>query len=365
MTAEPLLHRLREWGIERVYGGPNIPSETAALMASGHAKLTGGIGVCIAAPSRHLAAGLEDARIDRQPVVAIVESPVPGFECTDHVDLALRLARDRRIPVCLLPQGNHRYSNVLPTAVAHVFPHPDDLERAARLLDAGRRITLLVGQGARHAGDVLLRLADALGAAVVKTPRGWDAVPDDLPFVAGPEILAHSDTVLVIGAGLREMPRRTRVVQIDLEPSLDRPVDALLVGDCAYTVRVLLPLLTPKRNQWWRDRIQLPPNGFPLPEGAIVTCDSGDPTSLRLRAGMKCLLGVEGAAIPFALAARHVHPDRPIVAFARDGPMLLQDLRLMARLQASVSVIAESDFDLTAFADLLGLPSGVFSPVLT
>lgn len=352
---EPLLQRLREWGIVRVFGGPRIPAETAAFMAAGHAKLTGEIGACIGGGPR-LAAALEDARADRQPVLAIVDEPVPGFESTDHVDRAVRHARDGRVPVCLLPR-EQRYGRVVPGSRSHVYPLPEELEAAARLLDAGRRVAILAGQGARRAGDVLLRIAEVLGAGIVKTPKGRDVVPDDLPFIGGPELLAACDTLLVVGAKPREMPRRVRIVHVDLEPRLDRPVDALLVGDSGYTLRLLLPLLSCKRSAWWRERVQNPPDGFPLPDGAIVTCDSGDLPPMRFRAGMSFLPGMEGTAVPYAIAASLAQPDRPVLAFAADGPALLNDLRLVAELRSPVTVIVHSAFDYARFAEMLGLPA--------
>jgi pyruvate dehydrogenase (quinone) len=96
-VADFLLERLRDWGIRRVYGYPgdginaivgafrragNDPEsiqlrheEMAAFMACGHAKFTGDVGVCLATSGPgaiHLLNGLYDAKLDNQPVVAIV-----------------------------------------------------------------------------------------------------------------------------------------------------------------------------------------------------------------------------------------------------------------------------------------------------
>ncbi len=96
-VADFLLERLRDWGVGRVYGYPgdginaiigafrragNDPEliqvrheEMAAFMACGHAKFTGEVGVCLATSGPgaiHLLNGLYDAKLDHQPVVAIV-----------------------------------------------------------------------------------------------------------------------------------------------------------------------------------------------------------------------------------------------------------------------------------------------------
>jgi pyruvate dehydrogenase (quinone) len=103
-VSELVAARLRDWGVDRVFGfpgrdvdalvtaldgergGPEFVQarheESAALMACAHAKFTGRAGCCLApagSGALHLLSGLYDAALDRQPVVALVglEGPPP------------------------------------------------------------------------------------------------------------------------------------------------------------------------------------------------------------------------------------------------------------------------------------------------
>ena len=95
-TSAFLLERLKQWGVQRIYGYPGDGingimgafervegldfiqvrhEEMAAFMACAHAKFTGRIGVCLATSGPgaiHLLNGLYDAKMDHQPVLAIV-----------------------------------------------------------------------------------------------------------------------------------------------------------------------------------------------------------------------------------------------------------------------------------------------------
>lgn len=256
--------------------------ELAAFMATAHAKFTGEVGACIATSGPgaiHLLNGLYDAKAGHQPVLAIVgqqaRSALGGdfqqevdlvslFKDVAHeyvqmatvpeqilhlVDRAMRIARDRRAVTCLiLPNDLQELKAVEPPrehAMMHTgigftsrrhAPRDADLEATAALLNAGRRVAILAGAGALDATDELIAVADRLGAGIAKALLGKMAVPDDLP-----------------------KPGQARGVQIDVDPrqlGLRYPMEINLVGDAKLTLQALLPLLKPREDGAWRDKIE-------------------------------------------------------------------------------------------------------------
>lgn len=260
-----------------------------------------------------------------------------------------------------------------------VVPYEEDLRRAADVLNAGKKVALLVGAGALHATDEVIAVADRLGAGAAKALLGKAALPDDLPWVTGSigllgtepswELMTGCDTLLMVGSGFpysEFLPKegQARGVQIDIQPnmlSLRYPMEVNLVGDAAETLRALLPLLDEKADTSWRDGIakniagwwetlearakasanpvnpqrvvwELSPR---VPDRAIVTSDSGSCANwyardLRIRRGMMCSLSgglaSMGAAVPYAIAAKFAHPDRPIIALVGDGAMQMNNM---------------------------------------
>jgi len=258
----------------------------------------------------------------------------------------------------------------MPAAV----PEDDELKRAAGVLNAGSRVAMLIGQGAIGAEDEVVAVADALGAGVAKALNGRAALADDLPFVTGAigllgtkassDLMADCDTLLMVGSNFPfadwlPAEGQARGVQIDIDGrhvGMRYPMEVNLVGDAAHTLRALLPLLERKADRSWRERIEksvesgwrvleeramLP--GKPinpqrvfqdvsdiLPDRCITTADSGTSANwwarhLKLRAGMMAgisgTLATMGCAVPYALAAKFAHPDRPAIAFVGDGAM--------------------------------------------
>ncbi len=336
-----LIDRLAAWGVRRLFGysGDGINGilgalrrggklelvttrheEMAALMACAHAKFTGEVGVCLATSGPgaiHLLNGLYDARLDHQPVVAIVGQAarsslgsgyqqdidlVSLFKDVAHayvqmasspeqlrhvIDQALRTAISQRTVTCVvvpkdlqdLPMEQPgREHGVTYSGVAHpagrVVPEPDALRRAAELLNAGERVAMLVGAGALGAGDAALAVAERLGAGVAKALLGKAAVPDDLPFVTGSigmlgtkpsaDMMSECDTLLMVGSNFpyaEYLPRegQARGVQIDRDATrlgLRDPMEVALHGEAELTLRALLPLLEPRTDRRWRDHIE-------------------------------------------------------------------------------------------------------------
>ncbi|QXI50976.1 thiamine pyrophosphate-requiring protein [Pseudomonas alvandae] len=399
--------------------------EMAAFMACAHAKFTGELGVCIATSgpgASHLITGLYDARMDHMPVLAIsgqqarnalgghyqqeldlvslfkdvagafVEQASAPAQVRHLLDRAVRTAvGERRVTALILPNDlqdleytppPHKHGT-LHSGVGYrkpkVVPYEEDLRRAADVLNAGKKVAILVGAGALHATDEVIAIADKLGAGVAKALLGKAVVPDELPWVTGSigllgtepsdNLMAGCDTLMMIGSGFpyaEFLPGegQARGVQIDLQPdmlSLRYPMEVNLQGDSADTLRALLPLIEEKTDRAWRKKIEgwradwdktlekralvsakpinpqrvtyeLSPR---LPDRAIITSDSGSCANwytrdVQIRRGMMCSLSgglaSMGAAVPYAIAAKFCHPDRPVIALVGDGAMQMNNM---------------------------------------
>jgi pyruvate dehydrogenase (quinone) len=400
--------------------------EMAAFMASAHAKFTGELGVCIATSgpgASHLVTGLYDARMDHMPVLAIagqqaraalgghyqqevdlvsmfkdvagafVEQATVPAQVRHLVDRAVRTAlSERKVTAIVLPndlqelpyEAPGRKHGTLHSGVGYraprLVPHQEDLQQAADVLNAGRKVAILVGAGALNATDEVIAVADKLGAGVAKALLGKAVLPDDLPWVTGSigllgtkpsyDLMMECDTLLMIGSGFpysEFLPKEgaARGVQIDLKAdmlSLRYPMEVNLVGDSAETLRALLPLLEEKTGHSWRRRIErwtddwwktldkrahvTAENGVNpqrtvwelsprVPANAIVTSDSGSCANwyardLKVQRGMMCSLSgglaSMGAAVPYAIAAKFAYPERPVIALVGDGAMQMNNM---------------------------------------
>ena len=260
-----------------------------------------------------------------------------------------------------------------------VVPYPADLSGAADALNAGEKVAILVGAGALGASQEVTAVARKLGAGVAKALLGKAVLPDELPWVTGSigllgtrpswDMMNECDTLLMVGSGFpyaEFLPKegQARGVQIDRKAdmlSLRYPMEVNLVGDAAETLRLLLPLLNDKPDRAWRERIEgwtadwwktlesrarkeaNPVNpqrvtwelSKQLPERAIITSDSGSCANwfardVKIRAGMMCSLSgglaSMGAAVPYAIAAKFAHPDRPVIALVGDGAMQMNNM---------------------------------------
>ncbi|MDR5748708.1 thiamine pyrophosphate-requiring protein [Caballeronia sp. LZ029] len=400
--------------------------EMAAFMASAHAKFTGELGVCIATSgpgAAHLLTGLYDARLDHMPVLAIAgqqaraalgghyqqeldlpamfkdvagafdqQASVPS-QIRHLVDRAVRIAiSERKVTALILPNDLQdleyeppgRKHGTVHSGVGYsapkVLPYSDDLQRAADVLNAGKKVAILVGAGALQATDEVIAIAEKLGAGVAKALLGKAALPDDLPFVTGSigllgtepsyKMMTECDTLLMIGSGFpyaEFLPKEgaARGVQIDIKAdmlSIRYPMEVNLVGDSAETLRALLPLLQQKTDRAWRKDIESwlgdwwntlekralePAKGGVnpqrtvwelsprVPANAIVTSDSGSVANwyardLKVKRGMLCSLSgglaSMGAAVPYAIAAKFAYPERPVIALVGDGAMQMNNM---------------------------------------
>src|SRR5699024_6696752 len=337
-----VLARLREWGTHRVFGypgdginaflgaldrsdqGPEFiqtrHEEMAAFMASGHAKFTSEVGVCLATSgggATHLLNGLYDAKLDRQPVVAIVGQQKRmslGGRFQQEMDLVslykdvsefvqvcmepaqARLLVDRAMKTALTVRGvatiivpddvgdseavtsPPREHGAVYTSVGwsrpRMLPDEDELDKAADVLNAGTKVAMLVGQGAANAKDEVLEVAEQLGAGVAKALVGRSVVPDDIPFVTGPigllgssasdAMMTECDTLLVIGSSFpyaEWLPEegQAKGVQIDTDGTMigtRYPMEAHVVADARETLTALMPRLHRKQDRAWREKIE-------------------------------------------------------------------------------------------------------------
>ena len=412
--------------------------ENAALAAVGYAKFTGRPAACVATAGPgaiHLLNGLYDARIDGAPVIAItglsyhdtigvhllqdvpsdrvfeqacmynerVNGPAHAINVTD---LAVRSALMNRTPSHLAipidvqswtedtasPKNVPGHNSLVPQPYV-LTPPADRLRAAAEVLNSCDRVAICAGAGARGAGEELERVAEALGAPIVKAGLGKDAVPDDSPYVTGGmgligtrashEAFENCDGFLIVGSATPysefwPKPGQARGVQIDLNPDrlgLRYPVEVGLAGHAKEALTELLPLLERHTDRgfleraqestraWWNlfeeqaEQTALPMKpqvvtwqlSEMLPDGAIVTGDAGTVTAwsarLRLRRGMQFsfsgTLCSMGAALPYAIGAQIAHPDRPVIAFTGDGSMSMGmgELASLAQHNLPIKVI--------------------------
>ncbi len=414
--------------------------EVAAMAAVGYAKFTGRLGVCAstAAPGAiHMANGLLDAQLEQAPVLAITgmtyhdligTSYLQDFD-TDHlfaplcaynqrvmgpahidnvVDLACRTALSQRAPAHIAfpidyqtadAEDLMRYKRNVPGHTTTAFrppvriPERSELERAAALLAGRSEVAILAGAGARGAGQELERVAEALGAPVIKASLGKDCLSDDSPYVTGgtgvigtrpsQDAMEGCDALLIVGSTMPYVefypsPGQAACVQLDDKPErigLRYPADVGLVGDARATLRELAPLLKHNEDrsfletaqagvrEWWslmeqrgtRDDVPMKPQVVAwnlaklLRDDAIVCGDSGQVTTwitqMRMRAGQRfsysgtnCSMA---AALPYAIGAQTAFPDRQVVAFTGDGSLSMQmgDLATLFQERLPVKLI--------------------------
>lgn len=259
-----------------------------------------------------------------------------------------------------------------------IVPYQEDIQAAADILNAGEKVAILVGAGALGATEEVIAVANRLGAGVAKALLGKAALPDELPWVTGSiglvgtqpswDLMRDCDTLLMIGSGFpyaEFLPEEGQVkaVQIDIKAgmlSLRYPMDVNLVGDAAETLKALLPLIEQKDGKWrhaveknvsawWKlldKRAHVEANpvnpqlvawelSSRLPDNVILTSDSGSCANwyagdIKIRAGMIASLSgglaSMGAAVPYAIAAKYAHPDRPVIGLVGDGAMQMNNM---------------------------------------
>lgn len=392
--------------------------EICSLMATAHAKFTGEVGVCVATSSPgafHMLNGLYDAQMDNQPVVAIVgqqglnalgtftqqesnlertladvavyvQTIVSPEQAQAVVDTAFRTAKVRLGPAVIIfphdvqgmkmpelsPQNWVSRSSAVAPSIS-IVPPQSEIEKAAAIINAGSKVTFIVGHGANGATDEVLRAAELCGAGLITALRAKQVIPSDVPHHSQqlgllgslPSVhqMSNCDTLVFLGTNYpysQFLPKsgQARAIQIDLKPEqmgLRYPTELNLWGDVRATLAALIPHLDSKTDLSWQDTVAeemleweremeaqamlsyedgVNPRRVyhelnkRLPPRAIVTADAGSTADwyghhIRLRHGM--LGDLSGrlasmlAAMPYATAAKFAYPDRSVVCTIGDG----------------------------------------------
>jgi len=445
-----VVERLLSWGVTRIFGYPGDGingvmgalnraknkiqfiqtrhEEMAAFMACGHAKFTDEVGVCMATSGPgaiHLLNGLYDAKMDHQPVVAIVGQQsrlalggdyqqevdlVSLFKDVAHeyvhmavdpsqvrhlVDRSIRIAKANRTVTCIIlpndlqeldykepPHSHGTVHSGNGYAKPDIVPAMSDIQKAADLLNEGKKVAMLIGAGAFGAAEEIVETAELLGAGVAKALLGKAVLPDNLPYVTGSigllgtkpsyDLMMECDTLLMIGTSFpysEFLPQdgKAKAVQIDIDGrmlGLRYPTNINLQGDSKKTLRLLNPLLRRKDDRTWCEKIEReidrwwkiiearamndadpinPQRVFwelspRLPDDCIITADSGSVANwfardLKIRKGMMASLSGNLAtmcpAVPYAIAAKFAYSDRMPIAVVGDGAMQMMGINEM------------------------------------
>ena len=391
--------------------------ESAAFMACAYAKYTKKLGVCVATSGPgaiHLLNGLYDAKLDSTPVLAITGTTYSDLIGSNYqqdvnllqlfsdvavynnminvpehaemaVDIACRTALGRRgvshltIPIDVQERklkgkySRHKVEGHTSDIFTYgIVPNEELLKKAAAILNVGKKIVILVGQGALDATDEIESICKLLAAPVIKALLGKAVLPDDDPYCLGgigllgtepaSDAMAEADTLLMIGTSFPYIdylpkPGQARGIQIDIKQEkvgVRYPVDIGLVGDSKLTLSALIPLLHQKTNleflkskqeamKNWNKLIKerssrtdrpIKPQYIAdilsdeLEDNAIISVDSGTITTwaarhINLRKGMKFsvsgTLASMACSLPYAIAAQIAFPDRQSIAFVGDG----------------------------------------------
>lgn len=413
--------------------------ESAAFMACAYAKYTGRLGACVATSGPgaiHLLNGLYDAKMDNTPVIAITGSTYSDLMNSNYqqdvnllqlfsdvavyntlinrpehaemaVDIACRTALTQRgvshltIPIDVQEMklrgeySRHKIAGHTSDVYAHlIMPDRQLIQKAAEVLNSGKKVVILSGQGALDAGDALAAVAERLGAPVIKALLGKAVIPDDHPHSLGglgllgtepaSDAMSEADTLLMVGTSFPYIdylprPGQARGIQIDIKPEkigLRYPVEIGLVGDSKMILSALLPLLTQKvdlefliskqhaMKDWRRLLIErssrsdkpIKPDVIAmavsdeLENNAIISVDSGINTTsaaryINIKKGMKFSLSGTLASmacgLSYAIAAQIAFPERQCVAFVGDGgfTMLMGEFATAVQYDLPIKVV--------------------------
>ena len=336
------IERLKEWGVTRIFGYPGdgingfmsalrkekgaiefiqTPhEELASFMACGHAKFTGETGICMATSGPgaiHLLNGLYDAKMDHQPVVAIigqqaitsmggsyqqevdllslfkdvagdyVHMAIEPSQTRHLIDRAMRIAKAKRTVTCVIYPNDIQELDYKEPARMHgtihsgigysaskTIPYETELIKAADILNHGNKVAMLIGAGAMGAASEVMEIAELLGAGVAKALLGKSVLPDDISYVTGAiglvgtkpswQLMEECDTLLMIGSSFpysEFLPKegQARGVQIDIDAKMlgiRYPMDVHLEGDSKATLQALIPYIKKKEDKSWRSQVE-------------------------------------------------------------------------------------------------------------
>lgn len=452
--AETMIATLRANGVKRIYGvaGDSLNGltdamrkdgsiswlgvrheETAAFAAGAEAEMTGNLTVCAGScgpGNLHLINGLYDANRNRVPVLAIA-AHIPTSEIGSNyfqethpaelfreasvfcetvsspeqmprlLEIAMRTAIERRGVAVLIMPGDVALAEAKSTAVSvitpsrsAVLPHPEDLARAATLLNAAKRVTIMAGAGVAGAHTQVVNFAQRLGAPIVHALRGKEHIEYNNPydvgmtgllgFASGYRAMDAADTIVLLGTDFpyqQFYPKDAKIIQVDVRgEQLGRrtPIDIGLVGTVADTLDVLTPLLEPKgktshledaQKHYRKTREKLDELATPARKGAkihpqylartldelaqedaVFLADVGSPVVWAARYlsmnGKRRLLGsfnhgTMANSIPQAIGVQASDPQRQVITLSGDGglAMLMGDLLTLVQSKLPVKIV--------------------------
>ena len=405
--------------------------ETAAFAATAEAKLTGNLTACMACQgpgANHLINGLYDAATDRAPVLAItgqVATDVIGTRMAQETNqiklfddfcvynaearspanvphilsIAIQSAiSERSVAHISLPSDIARakacasfHVPLLKRTAYQVLASKESLNTAAELLNKGKKVTILYGEGARYAGKELMQVAKRLNAPLVHTSRSKDIIDHLNPHfcggigfmgsVAGNHAMQACDTLLIVGSGFAFhdfYPDKATMVQLDLEANhigMRIPVDHQIIGHAQPNLAQLLTKLEQKTKQThlnqsikkkeaWITKLNFKPSDKRKPKiaksnqimqmvnelaskEAIFCMDAGSVTVwgnniLQLNGTQRFIwcanLASLGTGIPYAIGCQLAAPKQQIIALCGDGgfQMMLGDLATIAKYDLPV-----------------------------
>jgi pyruvate dehydrogenase (quinone) len=415
--------------------------EAAAFAACGYAKYTNSLGVCIATSGPggiHLLNGLYDAKFDNQPVLAITghtfhdmigthfqqdvdldkvfmdvsvynERIMGATHVHNVVDAAIRTALARRgVAHITIPKDIQEWTTEeAPRSSMNIAHHSGDtfaaasplpsrelLQKAAEILNAGKKVAILTGRGALQAREAVTQMAEKLAAPVASALLGKAVLPDDSPYATGgmgllgtapsQDAMMDCDTLFIIGSNFPYVqflpkPGQAKCVQIDIDAarmSLRYPVDVPLVGDCRRVLEALSSLVQPKKDKSFLEKIQksvqewrelmderagrmdkpMKPqvvtaklNQF-LADDAIIACDCGTVTTwaarhIKIRDKMMFsgsgMLATMASGLPYSVAAAIAYPGRQVLCFIGDGgfTMLMCELATIVKYKLPIKIV--------------------------
>lgn len=456
-VADKIVEQLESFGVKHIYGIPgdsNLPlieairksssirfiltrhEETAAFMASAHGKITDHLGVCIsiAGPGcTNLITGLMDAATDRSPVLALA-GQVPelylgseGFQEIDQIELfspfteySETIARPNQALKLVLMATKYAYRKPGVSALStptdilsekldekifipdkrvfkpDVMPDDEDILSAAKLINESEKVAIFAGWGARHSGDLLVKLAEKLKAPIATTSRAKGVINETHRYSVGvlgsigpkqsAQAVKKCELLIIIGSGFRQvnlLPPGIKIVQIDIDATRVAKtinVDRGLVGDAKLTLQKLVPLIDEKEEnknfidtidrikEEYRNEIKTDSTDMSVPispgyiiqaikrnvsDDAIICVDVGDHTYWFYkkfvcegqRTFMSANIASMGFGFPASLSAKLDFPDTQVVCVTGDGgfAMLMADFTTAVREDLAIKVIVFND----------------------
>jgi acetolactate synthase-1/2/3 large subunit len=288
-------------------------------------------------------------------------------------------------------------SVVMPFRKSHKSStHPDDseLQEAAKLINSAEKPLFIGGSGVgMSCCDASLKtFIEKTGFPFALLNNGRGVLPDNHPlsindggFTGIVTGAPQADVIIIAGVRLNWVLQSTKlfpdakVVRIDIEPheiDRNRSSEVGLVGDCGHILEKLIPLVESRKHDTWLSRLRKAYSAFMTSEleqrttpsdpihpvrlvaqimevfgnDAFYVADGGDTSYYGLsgflssqKAGVMvpagALLGCLGTGIPFAMAAKLAHPDKPVIVLNGDGSFGFNSMEFDTAVRHNIPII--------------------------